>query len=196
MSAFTAAILLFMVMDPFGNIPFFLSALQRVPEPGRLRVAARELAFALLVLLFFLFFGRPVLDVLHISDPALTTGGGIILFLIALRMIFPSPHPGEEAAKEGEPFIVPLAIPYVAGPSSMATVMLIMGHDPSRWAVWLVSVLAAWLAVGAIIILAVRFAAFLKPKILLAVERLMGMVLVAIAVQMIMDGVRLFVESF
>ncbi len=125
MSIFAAAVLLLLVMDPMGNIPVYLTALKNV-DPRRQRVIIiRELLIALTILVFFLFAGSYLLNILHISEPSLTIAGGIILFLIAIRMIFPS-EKGVHETVEGEPFIVPLAVPYVAGPSSMATVMLIM----------------------------------------------------------------------
>src|SRR5262245_45079711 len=107
-------------MDPLGNIPFFLAALQPVDPARRTRVVVRELLIAYGVMVIFLFAGQHLLGLLHISEPALTIAGGVILFLIAVRMVFPSPHQSGHEDVEGEPFVVPLAIPYVAGPSLLA----------------------------------------------------------------------------
>jgi len=195
MTTLSAALLLLLVMDPFGNIPFFLSTLQKV-EPGRRRrVIVRELVIALFVLILFLFAGRQLLRFLQISEPALTLAGGLILFLIAVKMIFPPPGRGLTEDVEGEPFIVPLAIPYVAGPSALSTVMFIMNREPERWKEWLVSVLAAWAVTAAIIFTSSYLGRFLGKRGLIAVERLMGMVLVTIAVQMLLNGVSAAVSS-
>jgi multiple antibiotic resistance protein len=189
MTLTSAAILLFLVMDPLGNVAFFLSALRQVPPQRQLRVVLRELLIALCALLFFMFLGRYAMTVLGLSEPALSIAGGVILLLISLRMIFPSPeHPLEEDVTS-EPFIVPLAIPYVAGPSSMATVMLLMSREPQRWPEWLGAVLLAWGASVPIIVAGSRLHGLLGKRGLIAVERLMGLILVTIAVEMLLTGV-------
>ncbi|MEM7203033.1 MAG: MarC family protein [Planctomycetota bacterium] len=194
MTLFSAAVLLFLVLDPFGNIPFFLAALQGVDPSRRLRIVARELLIALAALVGFLFAGQYVLELLGIEPPALTVAGGIILFLIAIKMIFPGSRSSAEEAIDGEPFIVPLAIPYVAGPSALASVMLIMNREPERWVEWLVATCAAWLATAVIVVLASGLSRFLGKRGLVAIERLMGMVLITLAVQMVMTGVAEFVQ--
>jgi MarC family membrane protein len=183
----SAFVLLFLVIDPFGNVPFFVAALQRVAPERHRRIVLRELCFALALMVLFLFVGRPLLGVLAISGPALSIAGGVILFLIALRMVFPSPGRGTEDL-DGEPFLVPLAVPYVAGPSVLATLLLLMSREPGRWPVWLAALGLAWLATAAILLAGSRMAARLGKRGLMAVERLMGMVLVALAVQMFLDG--------
>lgn len=194
MTILSAAILLFLVIDPFGNIPFFLSALKTVDPSRHTRVVARELLVALGVLVLFLFAGPGIMKALGLSDPSLTVGGGVILFLIALRMVLPStPHP--EAAPPGEPFIVPLAIPYVAGPSALAAVLFITSREPSRRWEWLVALVLAWAVSSLIIALASRLRHVLGDRGLIAMERLMGMVLVAVAVQMLMTGFAQFVGT-
>lgn len=195
MTIFSAAVLLFLVLDPFGNIPFFITALQNVPRARHRRVIVRELAIALLVLVVFLFAGEHILKALQISEPALRAAGGTVLFLIAIRMVFPRPGAsvGEELA--GEPFIVPLAIPYVAGPSALASVLLIMNQEPERWPEWLGALLIAWFLTGLIILMSSLLAKSLGKRVLIAIERLMGMLLVALAIQMLMTGIRQFMES-
>jgi multiple antibiotic resistance protein len=189
-----AVILLFLVIDPVGNIPFFLTALKKVPPERHARVVSRELLIALAVLVGFLFAGPALLRAIHISEPSLTVGGGIVLFLIALRMIFPPPKDAE-VAFEGEPFVVPLAIPFVAGPSAMAAVVMIASQEPGRRGEWLAALVLAWLASSAIILCATRLAGWLGERGIVAIERLMGMVLVAAAVQMLMTGVAEFVRA-
>ena len=194
MTFVSATILLFLVMDAFGNIPFFLVALERVPPERRKRVILRELLIALFAMMVFLFAGRYVLRVLHISEPSLTLAGGIILFLIAIKMVFPSTQNIAEQPLEGEPFIVPLAIPYLAGPSALSAVMFIMSRDPARWPVWSAAIGVAWLLSAAILFAADSLAERLGTRTLIAMERLMGMLLVTLAVQMTMTGIRLFLN--
>ena len=131
MTVFSAALLLFLVMDPFGNIPVFLAALRPVAPSRRRRVIVRELVIALAVLVVSLFAGQSLLRAFRISEPALTTAGGAVLFLIALKMVFPGQGGVSNEDISGEPFIVPLAIPYVAGPSALASVLLIMSREPT-----------------------------------------------------------------
>lgn len=194
MTILSAAILLFLVMDPVGNIPLFVALLGNM-APGRARqIVIRELLIALAVLMFFLFGGRVVLDTLQISEPALSIAGGVVLFLIALKMIFGDAHEIFRESPEGEPFVVPLAVPMIAGPSAVATVLLLMARDPARWMEWLAALFGAWLASGAILVAAVSLARIPGPRILSAVERLMGMLLTTVAVQMFLSGMRDFVS--
>ena len=189
MSLISAAVLLFFVMDPLGNVPLFLTALRYV-EPARSRkVIVRELVVALVIMVVFLFLGRYILELLQLSRAALTAGGGFILLLIALRMIFPtSEHSLREEVRE-EPFVVPLAIPYTAGPGMLATELLFMTREPQRWPVWLGAVVLAWLASAIILYFSNHLRTILGERGLTAVERLMGMLLVIVGVQMLMAGV-------
>ena len=189
MTTFSAAVLLFFVMDPIGNIPLFLAALRPVDDRRRLRVVARELLIAYGLLVGFLYAGRPLLAALGISEPALTMAGGIVLFLIALKMVFPAAHGALGETVEGEPFVVPLAVPYVAGPSALATVLLMTSRDPERHVEWLTAVSLAWGASAVILLAGSRLSSLLGTRGIVAIERLMGMVLVASAVQMFLDGV-------
>jgi multiple antibiotic resistance protein len=198
MSIYSATLLLFLVMDPLGNIPAFLVVLRNVEAAKQQTIILRELLIALFALVLFLFAGQHLLQLLQISGPSLTVAGGIILFLIAVRMIFPGPAGlfGEQGERiEGEPFIFPLAIPFVAGPSSMATVMLIMSREPERWAEWLLALGMAWLASSVILYYSSRLSRWLGQRGLVAMQRLMGMLLTAVAAQMFMTGVGAFVAS-
>jgi MarC family membrane protein len=189
----SSVLLLFLVMDPLGNIPFFLASLKRVEPARQSRVVVRELLIAYAVMVVFLFAGQSLLGLLHISEPALTIAGGVILFLIALRMVFPSPEKSMQEEIDGEPFIVPLAIPYVAGPSILATELLLMSREPQRWLDWLIALTIAWAATALIVIGGSRLRSVIGPKGLIAIERLMGMVLVAISIQMFLSGVERFI---
>jgi MarC family membrane protein len=183
----SAIVLIFLVIDPFGNVPLFVSALDKVKPERRQRVVARELLIAYAVMVLFLFMGDPLLRVLGISDPALTIAGGVILFLIALRMVFPiRGKSGEDI--DDEPFIVPLAIPYVAGPSVLAMELLLMSEDPTRWVTWLLAISIAWAGAATIMMFGSQIVNLLGRRGLIAIERLMGMILVAIAIQMFLTG--------
>jgi small neutral amino acid transporter SnatA (MarC family) len=188
MTLVSAAVLLFFVMDPLGNVLLFLSALKHV-DPARSRfIIVRELLIALAIMIVFLFAGRYVLDLLHVSRAALTAGGGFILLLIALRMIFPSNERSLREDVQGEPFVVPLAVPYTAGPSMLATELLFMSREPERWPVWLGAVILAWCASAVILYFASNLGKLLGERGLTAVERLMGMLLVIVGVEMLMAG--------
>lgn len=188
MTLASAIILLFLVIDPFGNVPFFVAALSEVDPARRRHVIVRELLIAYAVMVAFLFVGQPLLHVLGISGPALTIAGGVILFLIALRMVFPIRGRTSQEVIEGEPFIVPLAIPYVAGPSVLAVELLLMSNEPTRWPIWLLAISAAWAGTAVVVLFGNQVAERLGPRGLIAIERLMGMILVAIAIQMFLTG--------
>ena len=191
MDLFSAVVTLFLVMDPLGNIPVFLSVLKGVPPERRRLVLAREIAFAYLVLLFFFLIGEYILRFLGLQQEAVSIAGGIVLFLIALRMIFPGERPLSGDALEGEPFLVPLAIPLIAGPSALATLLLLQRSGASRGGL-LLALTIAWM-VSAVLLLSSTFLyRVLRERGLIALERLMGMLLVMVAVQMLLNGIRTF----
>ncbi len=194
MNVTSAAVLLFIVMDPLGNVPLFLAALRKVDPARHHAIILRELGIALLVMLAFLFGGQVFLRLLNVSPAALTAAGGIVLLLIAVRMIFPTPdRPLREDV--AEPFVVPLAVPYTAGPSVLATELLLMTREPHRWPEWVAAICLAWLAAAVILYLASDFRKLLGDRGLLAIERLMGMLLVIVAVEMIMSGAAQFLSK-
>ena len=192
---FSAAVLLFLVIDPFGNVPIVIAALTNVPAARRLRVVVRECFIAYVVLLGFMLGGRMFLQWLQLSEVSLAIAGGIILFLIALRMVFRHPEGVFGDRPGAEPFIVPLAVPSIAGPSALATVMLLASRDPTRLPAWIAALTAAMLVASAVMLGAHRLQRALGERGMIAVERLMGLVLTAIAVQMLLDGVRTFVAQ-
>jgi multiple antibiotic resistance protein len=189
MTITTAAITLFLVMDPLGNIPVFLSILNTVAEKRRNLVLLREAAIAFVILTLFLFFGRHIMHGLGITQPALHIAGGIILFLIALKMIFPQDGSMQHERQIGEPFIVPMAIPMLAGPSALATVMLFATHALGSMLSAFLAVAIASLACTIILLLASLLRRLLGQRGLVALERLMGMILTTIAVQMFLTGI-------
>jgi MarC family membrane protein len=195
MEIVSAAILLFLIMDPLGNIPVFLSLLKSLPPTRRRFVLAREMLIALAVLLLFLYSGQALLELLHLRQESVSIAGGIVLFLIGIRMIFPPQDGVFGDIPEGEPFIVPMAIPCVAGPSTIAALMLLANNDPGRRLEWTLALVAAWLATAAILFAATALYRWLGERTLTALERLMGMLLVAISVQMFLDGVVKYLKT-
>ena len=190
MTVVSAALLLFLILDPLGNIPIFLGLLRTLPPERQRRVLVRELLIALFVLMAFLWGGKYALDVMNLRQEAVSIAGGIVLFLIGIRMIFPPPEGLMGELPDGEPFIVPLAIPLIAGPSGMAAVMLMGSNEPDRLWEWSLALGIAWGATAAILLSATMIYKWLGRRVLSAVERLMGMLLVAISVQMFLDGVQ------
>jgi small neutral amino acid transporter SnatA (MarC family) len=146
--------------------------------------------------LIFLFLGKYLLALLHISEPALSIAGAIILFLISLPMIFPSVKLSMEAEGASEPFIVPLAMPLFAGPSALAMVMLIASSDPTGgWGSWMGAVLLAWAGAAGVLLAGNKLASRLGKRGLIALERLMGMLLVAISVEMLLGGIAKYIST-
>src|SRR5690606_20114463 len=190
MTIVSAALLLFLILDPLGNIPIFLGLLRTLPPERQRKVLVRELLIALGVLMAFLWGGKYALEVMHLRQDAVSIAGGIVLFLIGIRMIFPPPEGLMGELPDGEPFIVPLAIPLIAGPSGMAAVMLMGSNEPDRLWEWSLALGIAWGATAVILLSATMIYKWLGRRVLSAVERLMGMLLVAISVQMFLDGLR------
>jgi len=188
-------ILLFLVIDPVGNIPIFLAALRAVPEERRIRVTLRECVLGFVILVLFMLFGKVFLSMLNLSETSLGIAGGIILFLIAVRMIFPTSEYlfGESAGTE--PLIFPLAVPTIAGPSALATAMLLASRNPGGFWLAFASVALAMVLTTLILVAAGSIAKLVGRRVLTALERLMGLVLTAVAVEMFLQGVRTFVLS-
>ena len=185
----TAALVLFFVMDPLGNIPLFTSVLSHVPAKRRRVVLTRELLIALGFLLAFLYAGRGLLDLLGLEQDSLRVGGGIVLFVIALRMIFPESRPLFGDSLDGEPLVFPLAVPLIAGPSAFATVLLLVETMPNVARDGLIAVVAAWAASAVILAASPLLLRVIGDRGLAAMERLMGMLLLMIATQMVLEGV-------
>jgi multiple antibiotic resistance protein len=187
----SAATVLLFVMDPFGNVPTVLALLENVDPSRRRRVIARELLIALGVLLVFLVAGQAILDFLGLERESVTIAGGIVLGIIGLRLIFPRPEGILGHQPGGEPFLVPLAIPLIAGPSAMATVILMARTAPDELGRWAGAILLAWGVTAAVLLAAPTLYRLLRERGLQAIARLMGMLLIMIAVQMVLDGLRL-----
>ena len=192
MTLFSAIVTLFLVMAPLGNLPAFVSVLKTVAPERRRVILLREIVIAYFVLLLFVFFGNYGLRFLHLDQEAIGIAGGIVLFLIALGMIFPGQARVLGNSSEGEPFVVPLAIPLFAGPSTLATILLLHQAFSSHIVSLLLAVTIAW-ALSAIILLVSPFLfRVLRERGLIAIERLMGMLLVMVAVEMLLNGLKSF----
>ena len=188
---FSAVVTLFLIMDPIGNIPLFLSILKTVPPDRRRLVLVREIVFAYAVLLVFLFLGRYLLRFLGLEQETISIAGGIVLFLIALRMVFPVEASGSVDI-EGEPFLVPLAIPLIAGPSTLAALLLLQRSAPTQTVSLFTALTIAWAISGIILLSSTALYRLLGQRGLIALERLMGMLLVMVSVQMLLNGIRVF----
>ncbi len=196
MSTMSAAITLFLIMDPLGNVPIFLNALERVDPKRQKTVLIRELLIAYVILCFFLFFGGYFLTLMGLRTESISVGGGIVLFLIAIKMIFPSTTNLRPATNpDEEPFIVPLAIPSVAGPSTMASLVIMAKTEPGQMLGWFTALTGAWLVSSMILLASPFIFKILKKRGLIAVERLMGMILVALSVQLFLDGVSQYLSK-
>lgn len=191
----SATILLILVTDPLGNIPIFISALKNVDKQRRKLVVVREVFIAYVILMLFLFFGDRFLDLMHLSDTSLGIAGGVILFLIALRMIFPHPDGVFGNDDKHEPFIVPLAIPLLAGPSALATVMLLASRQPGKIMEWMGALTIAMLLCAVVLSFAGQIQKWVGERVVTAFERLMGLILTAIAVEMLLKGIQDFMKS-
>ena len=189
MEIISAAVMLFLIMDPLGNLPIFLSILKHIDKKRRRAVMIRELLIALFVMLLFLFLGEKILGFLSLKQEAVSIAGGIILFLIAIKMIFPTEGGLTGLAAGEEPFIVPMAIPLLAGPSVLAALLLLAHQNPDKMVEWSAALIMAWGVSAFILMFYEGFNRILGEKGLAAVERLMGMLLVMISVQMLLDGV-------
>ncbi len=190
MTVFSAIFLLFLIMDPIGNVPLFLSTLKNVPIERRRKIIIRELFIALLVLLFFMFIGKYILQLLQIAQSSLGIAGGIMLFIIAIKMIFPGRGNLFHHSDSMEPLVVPLAVPLIAGPSAIAAVILMMAQEPSRWLEWMIALVVAWLIAGIILVSSEALGRRLGVRALLAIERLMGILLMLVSVDLILDGIK------
>jgi MarC family membrane protein len=194
---FQAFMLLLLVTDPFGNVPLFVSTLNRVRPERRRMLIVRECLIAYGLLLLFMMFGRHFLEALQLSEVSLRIGGGVILFLIALRMIFPQPGGmfGEGEGPPVEPLIVPLAIPALAGPSALVTVLLFSSQGSLALPTY-VGVISAVACVWLVVLLsAERLQRVLGDAVMTAFERLMGLILTALAIEMLLAGVRSYIAS-
>jgi MarC family membrane protein len=192
---FSATILLVLVIDPFGNVPLVVATLRGIAQERWARIVARECIAAYAILLAFMLGGTTFLRWLHLSETSLSIAGGVILFIVALRMVFPRPEGIFGESPGVEPFLVPIAVPLIAGPSALATVMLMASRDPANLDVWMFALSIAMAATTGVLLSAHKLQKWLGERAIVAMERLMGLVLTALAVEMLLDGVRTFVAQ-
>jgi len=195
---FSTAILIFFILDPLGNIPLLLSILKHIDKTRRSKIIIREMLIGLLILIVFLFFGEQFLSLFHLKAPSITIAGGIIFFAISLKMIFPDPNGGDVfVTKKGdEPLVVPIAVPMIAGPAALATLLVLAKTNADHTGSLFLSLLLAWVLAAAVLLFSPHLYSLLKEKGLTALERLMGMLLLIMSVQMFIDGLLALVPTF
>jgi MarC family membrane protein len=186
----SALILLLLVLDPFGSLPIFISVMKHVAPERKLTVAVRETIIAFIVLLVFMFSGAKVLELMRLSERSLEVAGGVILLMIAINMVFGHGGTAYGIPEGKEPVIFPLAVPLLAGPSAMAIVLLLASRQPGRVMEWVAALTCAMVVCGIVLALADRIRKLLGRSVVSAFEKLMGLVLTAIAVEMILAGLK------
>ncbi len=196
MTIISAITLLFIIMDPFGNMVIFNNLLNHYSTKRRVYILIRESLIAYFILLLFLFFGSSILEHLQITPSALSIGGGVVLFLVALGMVFPKRTNSQDNSEDDEePFIVPIAIPFLAGPSLIAAILLLVSQSPERIMDWFIAVSVATALTMLILSISPALLKLLKRKGTRAVERLMGLLLIIISIQMLLNGIKSYMLS-
>lgn len=195
---FSTAILIFFILDPFGNVPLLLSILKNIDKQRHSKIIIREMLIGLAILIVFLFFGKQFLSLFHLQTASITLSGGIIFFVISLKMIFPDPHGGDVfVTKKGdEPLVVPIAVPMIAGPAALATLLVLAKTNVDHTGSLFVSLLLAWVLAAAVLLFSPMLYKILKAKGVVALERLMGMLLLIMSVQMFIDGILALMPTF
>ena len=191
----SAIILLTLVIDPFGNVPLVNAMLADVAPARRRLVILRECTIAFVILALFMVFGHKLLELMHLSETSLSIACGVILFMIAIRMVFAHPEGAFGPQARGEPLIVPLAIPLIAGPSALATVMLLASREPAKLGMWALSLTATMVIATVVLLTGDKLQRWMGERAMQAVERLMGLILTAIAVEMTLSGIKEFVGT-
>lgn len=190
----SATILLLVVLDPIGNVPIYLSVVEKLDPKRRVKVIARECFIAYLILILFAVGGNRVMALMHLSNSALGISGGIVLFIIAIRMIFRHPEGVFGDAMDGEPLIFPLAVPLFAGPSAIAVVLLMTTNAPSQLPTWILAITIAASISTVVLSLSSQLNKIIGKRGMRAMETLLGLILTAIAVQMLLDGIAVYLE--
>lgn len=190
MSLSSIALMLFLIIDPIGKVSSFLTVLDNAKN--RNVTIIRESFFALLIMVLFNYIGEGLFSILGLSETTLRIASGLILFLLAIRILFPSKQPAP--VQQGEPFLVPIAIPMIAGPGVLASIMLFARLTDSE-GVMLGAIAIAWAASALILFFSSSLKRILGPSGLIACEKLMALVLIMLAIQRLMDGITLFVQT-
>ncbi len=195
-SIVSTALVLTFILDPFGNVPLLLTILKDVDRKQHRRIIIREMLIGLVILLLFLFAGRSFLNLFHLETSSVSIAGGLIFLIIALRLIFPSSDGSPIFSSTGEPFIVPIAMPMVAGPSALATLMVMANNHQGHLSGLFFAVMIAWGITACVLLLSPLFFRILRKKGLIALEKLMGMLLLIMAVQMLENGISEYIKTF
>jgi multiple antibiotic resistance protein len=194
MTLFSLSLSFFLLMDSIGNVPIFISVLKNIDPKRQQRIIFRELIIALGIIIAFYFLGAWLLTTLKISQQAVLISGGIILFIIGYKMLFPDDVAGTNWNFGKEPFLVPLALPLVAGPAVLAAVML-YSHQGVAPIICLSAILIAWLLSTVILLMSTTLNRLLGERGISALEKLMGLILIMLAVQMLLDGLAPLLNS-
>lgn len=194
LSLFSITLVLFLIMDPLGNINSFREMLKRIDRKKQKYVILREMLIALIAMLAFNFLGEVIFDNLQVTETTVEISSGVILFLAALKVLFPTKDSPRSNLPKEDPFIVPLAIPLIAGPSLLATIMLYAHMETSQY-IMVAAILISWILASVILLMGNRLHALLGDNGLIAFEKLMGMVLILLAIQRIFEGVENFIKT-
>ncbi|HEX2953713.1 MAG TPA: MarC family protein [Bacillota bacterium] len=194
MQTLPLAITLFFVLDPFGNLPVVLGLLTHIDPKRHWKIVLRESLIALILLVIFYATGPWFLKMLEIGPSDLQICGGVLLAIIALRLVFPDEHLTNGKEEQTEPFIVPMAIPLMVGPSAMATVMILAAQSAAQPLLGLTMMGLAWLVTAVLLLIGVVMGSLIPTRLLIALERLSGLLLAVIAVHMLMTGVQTYLK--
>ena len=166
MNLYTMTVTIFLVLDALGNIPAYLSILNHVDPARHFRIILRESIFALITLTVFLFAGKYIMAGLGLSEQALGITGGIVLFIIAIRLIFPPEDKQKDLEPTNEPFLVPMAIPLFAGPATMAVILLLADKENGHIGFVFIALLLAWAASTILLLASTQLSKLLGKKAL------------------------------
>lgn len=194
MNLFFLVLTLFLIMNPIGNVINYLTLMQGIEKKRRLFVGLREMLIALLVMILFYAIGDALFSFLSFSEVALRLASGLILFLIAIKILFPQSNKPRIEPLPGEPFIFPFAVPMIAGPALLATIMLYSHLEPSK-PMMFAAILISWFATSVVLFFSSRLEKILGASGLEAIERLMAMILVLISIQRFTLGIQLFMTG-
>ncbi len=179
-------------MDSVGNVPIYVSVLKNIETKRALWIIFRELCIALIIILLFSLFGTQFLSYLNISHETVYISGGIVLFIISIKMLFPDKGGfADSLCLDGEPFIFPLALPLVSGPSLLAATMIYSKELESKWILFS-AIFVAWIATTIVLLSSAVLKKWLGQKGIFALERLMGFILILIAVNMFLNGLEIY----
>lgn len=194
MSTLALALTFFLVTNPIGNSPMILALIKDFSFERQKAIVFREAIFALFLALFFQFFGEFFLGLLNTKDFALTLTGGILLLAVALQMLFPKSESTQTQETKREPFIVPIATPLLSGPGLLTIIMVNARTEANNFKI-ASAILIAWIGVTLVLVAAPYLQKLLGKRGLVALEQVMGLVLGLIAMQMIVNGIDLFVKT-